>query len=277
MTNGNWVCFAILTMALLVPKVRAQDDEPWPSPDELKARIRKAFQPPKDCKALHPKDCIWIQKDQQAVILDGFVAQRNAPLEMFACPAGSKEHESVVSVLARPKIVHAGLLAVGAKPGSPAKFEPFRPATGTTIRIYALWFDEKGEKKGTIAQNWVRKMGTKEPLKSDWVFGGSSEYVDETTKERYYMAESGELICVANFGTSTMDIVVRSDQGNEILSFDAFTENIPKRFSPVRLVLTLTDEKPYGSEPEHANQDPPFLKEKVPDYILDWLEKAETK
>ncbi len=258
----------------LSPTVCAQSDDgdAWLSPTELREKISKAFAPPKECRALHPNDRIWIHKDQQAVVVDGFIAQRQAPLEMFACPAGTKEHESVVSIFAKSRFVHAGLLAVGGKPGSPAKFEPFRPANGTTVRIYALWFDEKGEKQSTIAQKWVRKMGTKENLTSDWVFGGSGEYVDEATKERHYMADSGELVCVANFGTSTLDIVVRSDQGNDILSFDTYTERIPKRNTPVRLVFVLSSDKPHGASPEDSEKEPEFLSQKTPDFVMNWLE-----
>jgi hypothetical protein len=196
---------------------------------------------------------------------------------MFACPAGTKEHESVVSIFAKSRFVHAGLLAVGGKPGSPAKFDPFRPATGTTVRIYALWFDEKGEKQSTIAQKWVRKMGTKENLTSDWVFGGSGEYVDESTKERHYMADSGELVCVANFGTSTLDIVVRSDQGNDILSFDTYTDRIPKRNTPIRLVFVLSSDKPHGASPDDSQKEPEFLSQKTPDFVLNWLEAPPSK
>jgi hypothetical protein len=251
---------------------QSDDGDAWLSPADLRAKISNAFAPPKECRALHPNDRIWIHKDQQSVIADGFIAQRQAPLEMFACPAGTKEHESVVSIFAKSRFVHAGLLAVGGKPGSPAKFEPFRPATGTTVRIYALWFDEKGEKQSTIAQKWVRKMGTKENLTSDWVFGGSGEYVDESTKERHYMADSGELVCVANFGTSTLDIVVRSDQGNDILSFDTYTDRIPKRNTPIRLVFVLSSDKPHGSSAEDSQKEPEFLSQKTPDFVLNWLE-----
>jgi hypothetical protein len=267
-------CILACCAEMWSPAARAQSDDgdAWLSPAELREKISKAFAPPKECRALHPNDRIWIHKDQQAVVVDGFIAQRQAPLEMFACPAGTKEHESVVSVFAKSRFVHAGLLAVGGKPGSPAKFEPFRPATGTTVRIHALWFDEKGEKQSTIAQKWVRKMGTKENLTSDWVFGGSGEYVDEATKERHYMADSGELVCVANFGTSTLDIVVRSDQGNSILSFDTYTERIPKRNTPVRLVFVLSSDKPHGASPEDSEKEPEFLSQKTPDFVMNWLE-----
>jgi hypothetical protein len=96
--------------------------------------------------------------------------------------------------------------------------------------------------------------------------------LDDVTKERHYLADQGELICVANFGTSLLDIVVKSEQANSSLAFDAFTSRIPKRNTPVRLVLSLTDEKAFGSEPEHEKETPDFLTQEVPKSIRKWLE-----
>ena len=41
---------------------------------------------------------IWIDTKRKIVIVDGKVALREGPLEMFACSKGTKEHESVVAV-----------------------------------------------------------------------------------------------------------------------------------------------------------------------------------
>src|SRR4051812_14186275 len=67
---------------------------------------------------------IWIDPKRKAVIVDGQICLREGQLEMFACPKGSKEHESVIAVNAKPQFVHAALLAVGAKSGTPVKFDP---------------------------------------------------------------------------------------------------------------------------------------------------------
>jgi hypothetical protein len=51
------------------------------------------------------------------------------------------------------------------------------------------------------------------------------------------MADSGEMICVANFTTAMMDLPIESSQSREGLIFEAFTENIPPIRTKVRLVL----------------------------------------
>ena len=249
-------------------------DDEWKSSKEIQKRVVDRFEEPKDCKPLHRENRIWINRDEQVVILDGYIAQRDVPLELFACPIGTKEHESIVAVFARAQLVHAGLLAINARPGSTATFEPFMPAHGTTVRVYALWLDSDGKTKGTLAQNWIRVSGTKKPMVWDWVFGGSKIYKDDEGKE-HYLGDSGELISVSNFTTSTMDVAIQSDQSNANLMFEAFTDRIPPKNSPVRLVLTLTDEAPYGSMdngPIREKQDEPkYLTAKVPDNILSLL------
>lgn len=272
----------VFNVAFFGLDARAQSDDFWMTTEELRKRVEEAFEVPEDCKALHPKNRIWINRDEQFVIMDGYIVQRDVPLELFACPAGSKEHEAIVAVIARAQNVHAGLLAIGAKPGRPASFDPFKPATGTTVRIYALWLDEEGKKKATIAQNWVRRLDNKKAMTWDWVFAGSQMYKDEEGKT-HYLGDSGELISVSNFTTSTMDVAVRSDQANSSLMFEGFTDRIPPRNSPVRLVITLSDDTPFGTDMSEATEkdakekEPAFLKEEVPASVLKCLEPKKKK
>ena len=249
-------------------------NDEWKSLAELQKLVVDRFEEPKDCKLLHRENRIWINRDEQVVVLDGYVAQREVPLELFACPAGTKEHEAIVAVFARAQLVHTGLLAINARPGSTATFEPFKPAHGTTVRVYVLWMNADGKTNGTLAQNWIRRSGTKKSMHWDWVFAGSKIYKDEDGKE-HYLGDSGELISVSNFMTSTMDVSVRSEQSNANLIFEAFTDRIPPKYTPVRLVLTLTDEVPFGSSDEDQakedNEVPKFLSAKVPDSIMQLL------
>lgn len=234
-------------------------DEGWVEQPEILKRIEKSFLDPPECKKVVEDGRIWIHRDEQAVIVDGYVCQRNAPLEMFACPIGTKEHESIVAVFAKSRFVHASLLAVGGSPGKPVAFEPkFTPASGTTVRVYALWHDEKGETQAILAQNWIRQTGTKKPMLWDWVFAGSKIYKDPDTGNESYLGDGGELVSVANFMTSTLDVAVKSDAANSGLVFEAYTDKIPKRFTPIRLVMVLSDQAPYSSD--QAKPDP--IKEK---------------
>lgn len=260
----------------------AQDDA-WLSPAAIQEQLEKTFDDPPESKRMFEEGRVWIHRDEQAVLIDGYICQRNAPLEMFACPIQTKEHEAIVAVFAKSQFVHAALLAVGAVPGKPVAFEPkFTPASGTTVRVYALWHDAEGKTQATIAQNWVRQAGKNKSMEWDWVFAGSKFVKDPENGREAYLGDGGDLICVANFMTSTLDVAVKSNADNTGLVFDAFTDRIPKRNTPVRLVLTLTDEPPYGRDsrdPDAAadKELPQHLTAPVPDRVLQFLPPRKQK
>src|SRR5437762_345434 len=53
---------------------------------------------PEGLRKLSETSDIWLDTKRKAVVVDGQVCLREGQLEMFACPKGTKEHESVVSV-----------------------------------------------------------------------------------------------------------------------------------------------------------------------------------
>jgi hypothetical protein len=187
---------------------------------------------------LFPKSDVWLDKKRKALVVDGEVCLREGQLEMFACPRGTKEHESIVALHCQAQDVHAGLLAAGAKAGKPVSFNPeYTPATGQIIDIYVLWKDAAGEKHQARAQQWIKDIKAQKEMRHDWVFAGSGFWKDEETGQQHYKANSGDLVCVSNFPTATLDLPVESSQGNEELMFAAFAERIPPRGTKVRVVF----------------------------------------
>lgn len=73
-------------------------------------------------------------------------------------------------------------------------------------------------------------------MKAEWVFAGSGFFEDDN-QQRYYRAEDGDLICVANFGSALMDVTSESTAGNEELLFEAYTERIPPVGTDVTIEL----------------------------------------
>ena len=71
------------------------------------------------------------------------------------------------------------------------------------------------------------------------------------------MANSGDLICVSNFNTATLDLPVESSQANASLLFTAFTERIPPHGTKVRLVLIPRQKKeePKDAKPAESKPD----------------------
>jgi hypothetical protein len=228
-----WGVGCSLAMGLAVPALGQTEAEQSPG-----------FNPPAGLTQLAPDSKIWLDLKRKLVVVDGYVAVREGALEMFACPRGTKEHESVVAVQSPARYVHAALLATGARSGTPVRFEPeYAAATGTVIDVFVLYRDQQGDKQQVRAQEWVKNSKTGATLEHSWVFAGSGFWTDPSDGQRYYYADGGDFICVSNFPTATLDLPIPSSQANDSLLYVANTEKIPPRGTPVRLVLIprLTD------------------------------------
>ena len=137
---------------------------------------------PASLQRLSPTQPVWLDKKDRCIVLQGEVCAAGYPLEFFATYS-NRDYESVLSVNVTPSIVHAGLLAVGATPGHPARFQPtFSPPTGTEIAVEVCWKDAKGLMQRVPAQQWIRNIKTKKVLDSNWVFAGSMSVTDEATE-----------------------------------------------------------------------------------------------
>jgi hypothetical protein len=201
-------------------------------------------EPPAELTKLSQTGEVWFDKKRKAVVVDGQVSLREGQLEMFACPKGTKEHESVVALNCKADEVHAGLLAAGAKPGKPVSFDPeYKAATGQVIDIYVLWKDEKGEKHQVRAQEWIKDAKKDKAMSHDWVFAGSGFWKDEETGKEHYKANGGDLVCVSNFPTATLDLPIQSSDANDELMFVAYKEHVPARGTKVRVVFIPRVEK----------------------------------
>ena len=228
--------------------------------------VRATLADPPGGKRISKQSQLWVDVKNHRVFVDGYVSLRDAPLEMFACPAGTKEHESIVAAVAKANEVHAALLAIGAMSGTPVQFQPkYVSATGQRIRVWIMYRDADGKFKTADARSWVRQGDTDKSLEMDWVFAGSSTWTDPEDGKAYYQANSGELICVSNFGSAMMDLPIESSASNGEQQFMAFTNRIPPDLTPVRLMLVpipIPSDKPV--DPASAPPSP----DKAPDETL---------
>jgi hypothetical protein len=228
--NGQFLRLVLSTLALSLVAPQLTGDEPTDSKTSVAV--------PEGLVKLSKTNDVWLDTKRKAVVVDGQICLRQGQLEMFACPKGTKEHESVVSLYCQAEEVHAGLLAAGAKPGTPVRFDPeYKPATGQIIDIYVLWKDSDGAKHQARAQDWIKNIKTQKAMSQDWVFAGSGFWKDEETGREHYKANGGDLICVSNFPTATLDLPIESSQANDELMFEAFADHVPPRGTKVRVVL----------------------------------------
>lgn len=83
-------------------------------------------------------------------------------------------------------------------------------------------------------------------MKANFVFAGSGFFTDEDTGKKFYLAEDGDLICVANMGGAMLDVAMESSAEAANLLFEAWTERIPPKGTPVTLELVPVEEKEKG-------------------------------
>lgn len=108
---------------------------------------------------LNKQGTVFIDIERKTLHLKSSVCLREGVLEMLLCLKKTKEHESIVSIDSDAVVIHAGLLALGAVPGKPARFdEKYTPPTGQEIEIFVRWRDPRGQEQRRPAQEWVRHV-----------------------------------------------------------------------------------------------------------------------
>lgn len=219
----------LATLALAGPA-----DDPPPPAD--------AFRPDPAWKSLG-KDA-WFDPKGRRLVLRARVALQDGVLEHLLCRKGTKEHESILATEAPARIIHAGLLLTDATPGHPVKFQPaFEPPSGPAIAIELEWGDP-GKTRKVDARDWVKDLGTGKPLARDWVFAGSELFEDPRTKTMIYAADDGDLITVANFPASILDLPYRSSASDADRGYSADPARVPARGTPVTMYLSPRTPKP---------------------------------
>jgi hypothetical protein len=208
------------------PAARKQLDLGSPLVDDVKTLTR-----------LDPTLPVWLDKQSKQVVFLAASCRADWPLEFFAT-LPDRSYESVVVTDVRPSIVHTGLLALGAKPGKAAQFDPtYTPPSGTRIDIEVRWKDKEGKVQKAPAQQWIRDVHTKKPMSVSWVFAGSGFRKDPETGRDRYLADGGDFITVLNLPTAMLDVPVESVRTMEARSYEGFVENMPPTGTPVTVVL----------------------------------------
>jgi hypothetical protein len=183
---------------------------------------------------------------KKRVVIEAAVCLREGALELLMCRKPSKEHESLLHSDVNAIDIHTVLILAKAKPGSPVTWQPdYKPAHGTKIKIWLEYVDKKGATVTVPAATWVRNFRTQKQLESDWVFAGSRFFKDpdDPKKEPFYMANNGDVISVANFPDSMLDLPIESSKENASLAFEAWTERIPELKTKVNIILEPVLEK----------------------------------
>jgi hypothetical protein len=188
---------------------------------------------------LSPTEAIWFDPLQKELVVGGKIVLTAGPLELLACPVGSKEHESIIAVQASPRLIYTGLLAIGLQPtetAGPPETPPAIPASQVCIRI--RWEHADGNARQSDAREWVRSIQTGKSLSAHWVFRGGGFFKTSPNGSLTAIDDGSDLICVANFPRAMLDLPLSSPTDNGLLLYEAFTERIPPIGTPVEIVLS---------------------------------------
>ncbi len=179
------------------------------------------------------------------VRLEGKVVMQEGPLELLVCSEGTREHESVVAVKARPSHVTFALALLGLGPGKPGFTTPggtFSPAAGAVLDITARFTVDPGDGKKPEVQSYpawklLRFAGTETSLVRplEWV------YVGRQSPEALAAADQeGTVVCVSNFTEAVIDVPFESTGVNANLIYEANPAVVPPVGTPVELVIRPT-------------------------------------
>ena len=203
----------------------------------------------------------WLDLEGTIRVNDGF-------LELIACSSGTKEHESIVAVDARPMHIHAALLLLGANNGHPALRKPVDeemlrwvnvPPQGDPIDVFLVLnneegkpvprpisdfvvrsnerVDEIGEAQPSSQPESKRNEGQAVRLPHTFLFAGSHLMDNGDGPRRYLADESGDVISIATFGDEVLSLPFRQSQANDALMWKADAKTLPKVGTKVTLRL----------------------------------------
>jgi hypothetical protein len=209
------------------------------APDTGAAPAAPAKEPPVKRVEIEKNVSLEIQGKQRRVIVKAVVCLRDGPLEGLLTRTLAKEHEYVLASDCDARKIHSALeIAVG-KAGAPVTFLPkYKPAHGPGVRV-SLRYQKDGKTVTVSAKEWVREAKSKKALDQDWVFAGSRfvPHPDGNGKPPIYVANHGDLICLCNMDTAMLDLPVPSPKRFDSRLYEANTERIPPKDTPVEVIL----------------------------------------
>lgn len=205
---------------------------------------------------------IVIDFQKRCVDLEGTVCLEQGSLELVACTKGSKEHESMVAIAARPMHVHTALLLLGATNGNPAMRklvdkEKTRwanvPPRGDPIDVYLVVKNSGGKMVERPVSDFIeRSRGQLEEADDDrgkksgnkdnrfphtFLFAGSHLRDNGKGPRRYLADLSGSVISIVTFGDELLCLPGIQSHDNGSLLWQVNPKHLPKVGTKVTLRL----------------------------------------
>jgi len=157
---------------------------------------------------------LWIDLDQQYVEFRGWTCLDAGWLEQVACSPGTREHESLIVTDVAASKIHAALLLLGLKPGTPGSWKTegdeviaIEPR-GPGVMVEVAWTDEDGKTRRCGISQWILDIQERTHYPTDrWIFAGSIELKGEEAQRAatsYLADRTGSIIGLVTFGDEVL-------------------------------------------------------------------------
>ncbi|MHC4303660.1 MAG: YdjY domain-containing protein [Planctomycetota bacterium] len=209
---------------------------------------------PEAPRVLEPFEGITVWPDVPVVEIEAWSCLEAGWLEQIACAPGTREHEALVVIKAKPSDVHAALLLAGFQHGAPGNWSyqneslSFTPPRGDRLDILVR-YERDGEAIEEPIRAWMVDAGGRPSFPDTaWVFAGSLfvENPDWMGPGEHYVADqTGSIIGLVTFGDEVVGFEeVFADQQNvQPLAWQVRIDHVP----PVGMRVTLILRRAAGS------------------------------
>lgn len=198
---------------------------------------------------VEPSEGITVDLDSASVEVQAWACLDVGWLEQVACSPGTREHESLVVIKARPSEVHAALLMAGFVPGAPGRWTyendtvNVTPPTGDLLAISVRYEGAGGEVIEEPIRRWIRDhLGREDFPDEPWVFGGSHWAPNPSWMEpgEHYVADmTGSIVGLVTFGDEVVGFsrVLADQEAVQAPEWEVDSDHVPAVGSPVTLIL----------------------------------------
>lgn len=152
-------------------------------------------------------DGVMIDWKNKEVEVDADVVLVEGALELLACSRGTKEHESILRIRARPLNVLQALGMLGLPDGAAPRFdmqsEKAVAARGSPVDVLVR-YERDGKTVTEDSREWLLDFETKKPLaKARWYYVGAA-WAPRNGGERFGADLYGTVACLMPFNTAIL-------------------------------------------------------------------------
>ena len=204
---------------------------------------------------------VAIDLKERCVDIEGKICLDKGMLELVACTKGSKEHESIVAVAARPMHIHLALLLLGADAGNPAMRRAPRgederwidiPPRGSAVDVLLVFPDKAGKPAEHPISDFITRSSAEAEVGRDaaadkkvdrrfpthtFLFAGSHLVGDGPGPRKYRSDESGNVISIVTFGDELLCLSGVHSEQNDALEWQVSAAGLPAVGTKVTLRL----------------------------------------